>query len=205
MGKVMIRSVLFLTATLMSIGGTMSARADNCTFAKIDLTNNVKKKSAAASVDGYRFELLGGDREIHVFEGPLKVVFGKKLACKFPDGIFERDLYYSAAKKYLITKTYSGSCGEFRVYDLKNCEPVGKPAGYCGNGKFNGVRLTNEPPCEPVGLGKQSCSMGKVFRIGQDSCSFVFDEKASEENTKAKLGRSIPLDETVEVDMPKPK
>lgn len=181
------------------------AVADECQFSPLKLKDSVKNKSSSVSAGGYFFSFLGADEENHVFEGPLRVFKEKKLICSFPDGIFENLVYYSAVKKYLVTKTYSGSCGEFRVYDLKTCQQVGSSAAYCGSARFNGVRVVNEPPCEPVGLGKRSCSMGKVYRVGQATCSFVFDEKASDENTKSKIGQTVAIDEKMEMDMPAPK
>lgn len=189
------------TFSLFIVICSFSSFANPCEYSQLKFSKNKAKKAATAESHGLRFLLLAGEPELNVYEGPLKVYKKNKKLCSFDHGIFEDIAYFDQDKQYLMTKTYSGSCGEFTIYSLKTCKEVGKTAYYCGNANLIENKLMNKPPCESLNPDKNlySCSTGKVFLLNSKSCTFELNEKESQAFTKKTIGLELPLNGQQEV------
>jgi hypothetical protein len=153
------------------------------------------KNTAHAAPVEIHIQVENGQDGRDYFDGPITISVGGKKKCVFKDGGIYSAFYLSNSGTHLLTKEYSGSCGEFRVFDIENCKVDSSVATYCGSATLEeGQRLHSEPYCEPLDPGKKlsSCSSAKVFSVAP-GCKLKFEASQSLRLAEKMLGVRLPL------------
>lgn len=172
--------------------------AQDCSFKKAQL-DKVRGKEVTFKVKSYHKLIVENpNEEVTLFEGPVWIKIQGKKVCEVPPAGNISGLFVSNDKNYFMIEEYSGSTGQYRVFDVMNCKEKGTAARYVGETQVLGQKIMNEPACEKSDEDKKVgyCSSARIYKVLPKSCQLKLDEEASKKLTLEKLGVELSFEKS---------